>query len=86
MHLSVFLFQGYACTRVGLNSTEFLCAEGFYCLTGAKKRTPDGSEGYGGVCPIGYYCPEGMYSFLFSSTVFAGINVVLAQVYLRVSG
>ena len=51
--------EGSYCETTGLSEPTGICAEGFYCQSGAIKANPaDSSEG-GGPCPTGYYCPAG---------------------------
>jgi len=62
-HVIFYDIVGFACTKVGLNATDFPCAPGFYCLTGAETAEPNITSEYGGLCPQGYYCPEGIVPY-----------------------
>ncbi|EDV28435.1 uncharacterized protein TRIADDRAFT_51343 [Trichoplax adhaerens] len=51
---------GYYCATKGLAAPTGKCTAGFYCLPGSRTAQPkDISEGTGGPCPKGNYCPEG---------------------------
>ena len=50
------------------------CAAGHWCVFGVDRPNPDGNEtlndpcfdgrmmGFGGICPVGHYCPGGVNS------------------------
>ena len=52
---------GKACEKKGITDTTEMsdCAAGYYCLSGANTRYPDGSSGSAGPCPAGHYCIAG---------------------------
>lgn len=49
--------EGSYCEGEGLTRPTGLCDIGYYCTSGSRTRTPDGSGG--DVCPAGNYCPQG---------------------------
>lgn len=56
---------GHYCETPALKAVTGLCSAGYFCLKGAKKRTPpddpDHSQKWFGECPEGgYYCEEGV--------------------------
>ena len=54
--------KGKYCATLGADSITGSCAEGYYCISGAKVSKPtDGTTG--NICPIGYYCPEGSSTY-----------------------
>lgn len=66
---------GRYCNQNGATNTSGACSPGFYCTSGLDKPNPDsrnknasvshicpiigGHTGFGDICPLGHYCPEG---------------------------
>ena len=54
---------GYYCPELGMESginSGYECAAGYFCETKAKVANPNfENDDFDGLCPIGYYCPEG---------------------------
>ena len=49
---------GEYCSELGQTASNGSCSAGFYCSGRALKPNPV-NESYGGVCPVGSYCPAG---------------------------